>query len=437
MWNNQIKETTDTVTCPGCGLSCDDLTIEQHDGRLQRVTNGCDMAQAHFRAAFEHADATPAIDGKAVSLETALDHGAALLRRARSPLFAGLATDVNGMRGLLDLADRCGATLDHLNGDALFRNVRVVQDNGWFTTTFTEVRNRADLVLMVGRQWYERFPRLIERVLHPEESLFTSAGERRLVLLGPWESDALPDALKVLEPTVIPLPIDKLPDAIALLRGLVAGRPVQAQRLGAALGDALVELAGSLHQARYSVISWSAAELDRPHAELLVQAMAELSKQLNLKGRSAALPLAGSLADVTSNQVCTWQLGYPLRTCLQRGFPEHDPLLCRWQDWLDDGECDLLLWVSALSAMAPPPTHCPTLVLGHAATRFETPPSLFIPVGVPGVDHPGHWYRSDGVCPLPLGQLRASGLPPVSRVANGLSERLVSAAGTRARAGAC
>ncbi len=434
MWNNEINDSTSSVTCPGCGLSCDDLRIEQQAGSLRAVLNGCALAQAHFSSAFAQHGAIPAIDGKPVSLEAALEYGAELLHQARSPLFAGLATDVNGMRGVLELADRCGATLDHLNGDALFRNLRVVQDNGWFTTTFTEVRNRADLILMVGSQWHERFPRLIERVLHPGEMLFCTPDERRLVLLGPWRDEAMPEALKALNPTLIPLPIEALSDAVALLRGLVAGRPVEAQRLQGDAGDALVKLAADLQQARYSVVSWSAAELDRPHAELLVQSLAELAKQLNAKTRSAALPLAGSQADVTSNQVCTWQLGYPLRTCLQRGYPEHDPRLCRWQNWLDDGECDLLLWVSALSASTPPPpTHCPTLVLGHAGMRFDSPPSLFIPVGVPGVDHAGHWYRSDGVCPLPLGQLRASGLPPVSHITRILSERL-AATGSRAKA---
>ncbi len=438
MWDNEIKQTTSAVTCPGCGLSCDDLKIEVNDGRLKSLKNGCQLARALFDADYNQADTHPRINGRQASLEEALTHGAELLQNAHSPLFAGLATDVNGMRSILTLADRCGASLDHLNGDALFRNIRVVQDNGWFATTFTEVRNRADLILLVGSQHLERFPRLIERIVHPRESLFTGADERSLVLLGPWNRDNLPDEIARLNPTLIPLELEALPDAVGLLRGLVAGRPVSMDSLGGSLGDALTALAESLQAAKYSVFSWSAAELDLPHAELTIQELAELVKDLNVKRRSAVLPLAGSQADITSNQVCTWQLGYPMRSRLQRGYPEHDPVLNRWQDLLERGESDLLLWVSSLSAQAMPPAcDCPSIVLGHAGMVFESQPDLFIPVGVPGIDHKGHWYRSDSVCPLPLGQLREVGLPAVSQIVTQLYMRLCSSASESGGSSTC
>jgi formylmethanofuran dehydrogenase subunit B len=65
--------------------------------------------------------------------------------------------------------------------------------------------------------------------------------------------------------------------------------------------------------------------------------------------------------------------------------------------------------------------------LGHAGTVFEREPAIHIPVGVPGVDHQGHWYRSDAVCSLPLGKLREVGLPPVSHIVNLLYEKLQNA----------
>jgi formylmethanofuran dehydrogenase subunit B len=300
-----------------------------------------------------------------------------------------------------------------------------VQDSGWFTTTFTEVRNRADLIVLVGNQSLERFPRLIERVIHPEESLFTEANEPSVVLLGPWEHDSLPQALAQLNPTLISTELNSLPDVIGLLRGLVADKPVDTNRLGNAMGSSLITLAGQLKDAKYSVISWSAAEFTLPHAELAVQGLVELAKELNETTRCAALPLAGTQADITVNQVCTWQLGYPLRTRLQRGYPEHDPQLYRWQDLLGRGESDLLLWVSSLSPQAlPPATETPTIVLGHPGMVFDKQPAIYIPVGVPGIDHRGHWYRSDGVCSLPLGKLRDVGLHPVSHIVNQLNERL-------------
>jgi formylmethanofuran dehydrogenase subunit B len=436
MWNNEIEQTTSAITCPGCGLSCDDLKIEVSDGSLVQLENGCELARRFFAGAFQQTDSQPMIEGVAVALDEALARGVELLQNARSPLFAGLTTDVNGMRRLLDLADACGATLDHLNGDAMFRNLRVMQDSGWFATTFTEVRNRADLILLVGARMFELFPRLLERVLHPQESLFSGVDERKLVLLGPWKPDHLPAALARLQPTVIELDIEAIPDAVAMLRGLLAGRPVAVQ--SHAQGEALAALAEALKSASYSVVSWSAAELDFPHAELTVLGLAELVKMLNEKTRSGALPLAGSQADITCNQVCTWQLGYPLRSRLQRGYPQHDPVLNRWQEQIGHGESDLLLWAATLSAeTVPPATDIPTLVLGHAGMVFERPPEVYIPVGVPGIDHPGHWYRSDAVCPLPLGQLRDIGLPPLSQIAQRLHQRVQRSAATTAGVCAC
>jgi formylmethanofuran dehydrogenase subunit B len=438
MWNKEIEQTMHAVTCPGCGLSCDDLKIELNRGALKSIENGCHLARAFYDTAFNHAPQVPMIEDKPVRLDEALEYGAEMIRQAHSPLFAGLATDVNGMRSILALADTCGATLDHLNSDAMFRNLRVVQDSGWFTTTFTEVRNRADLIVLVGNQSIERFPRLIERVLHPKERLFTEANEPSVVLLGPWEHNNLAQGLARLNPTLITTEIKSLSDVIGVLRGLVAGKPVDTDRLGNELGDSLITLAGELKEAKYSVISWSAAEFTIPHAELVIQGLVDLVKQLNEKTRSAALPLAGTQADITSNQVCTWQLGYPLRTRLQRGFPEHDPQLYRWQDLIARGESDLLLWVSALSPQAlPPASETPTIVLGHPGMVFEQQPKIYIPVGIPGIDHQGHWYRSDGVCSLPLGKLRDTGLHPVSHIVNQLMKRLRPARGEPERASTC
>ena len=427
MWNHQTANRMEAVTCPFCGLACDDLTVETATGALRALSNGCTLAKTRFTESFSTLDAPPRIQGRIATLEEALERCAELLRQSRAPLFAGLATDVNGMRAVLALADRCGATLDHANGDALFRNLLVLKDGGWFTTTFTEVRNRADLVLVVGTQCFERFPRLVERVLFPPEALFSPPADRALVLIGPWDQGNLPADVRALNPTVIPVALSELAGLAGLLRGLIAGRPVRTQALRGIHDGVLESLAGRLREARYSVVTWTAAELDFPHAELTVQALVELVRDLNRTTRSAALPLAGTLGDVTVNQVCTWQTGYPLRTGLSQGQPRHEPLLYRYSDLLARGETDLLLWVSALSREAlPPASEVPTILLSQARIEQAPPPEVQIPVGVPGIDHPGHWYRSDSVCPLPLGRLRPCGMPSVAEVLTRLDERVAT-----------
>lgn len=425
MWQTDPAANAGTLACPFCGLACDDLRVESGADGQPALSNGCERARSAFAAAFATPPGRPLIAGQPATLEQAVARAAGLLAAARAPLFAGLATDVNGMRATLALADRCGAVLDHLGGDALFRNLLVLQDSGWMTATLTEVRNRADLIVLIGSQTLERFPRLLERVLLPPEALFSPPKDRTLVLLGPWGAGSLPTELQAVRPTTIPCALDDLAGCLGLLRALIAGRPARADGVPGVAGPALESLAERLRGARYAVLCWSAAELELAHGELTVQTAVELVRDLNRRTRAAALPLAGTLGDVTANQVCTWQTGYPLRSGRRHERLDYQPALYRYRDLLVRGECDLLLWIQALPCADPPPaTDRPTVVLGHPGIALDSTPEVYVPVGLPGLDHPGHWYRSDSVCPLPLGQVRRLGLPSVAQVLGALGDRL-------------
>lgn len=122
------------VTCPFCGLVCDDLVLGAEAGRLSVRANGCALASTAFLSAGDGSGATARIRGRPASLPEAAAEAARLLRGARIPLIAGLATDVEGARAAGRLADRLGGVLDHMNSDAFLRNVRVLQDSGWITT---------------------------------------------------------------------------------------------------------------------------------------------------------------------------------------------------------------------------------------------------------------------------------------------------------------
>ncbi len=417
MWTTATSLEHRHQTCPFCGIACDDLNITLRNGRIESIEPRCGKALQGFSAALDSATHDPSANGSPIPIDRAVELGVELLKSSRAPLFAGLVTDVNGMRATLDLADSCGGILDHLNGDALFRNLRVVQDDGWMACTLTEARNRADLIVVIGTSCFDGYPRFSERILLPQESLFPPGGPRRLVLLGPWRGKKPPAGLQDCDPLIIDAPPNQWADIAGLLRGLAAGRPVNARLLGTQLGKQVQALAEQLLEASYSVVTWSAAELDFPHAELTVQRLVDLVRDLNKTTRSSVMPLAGSQGDVTSNQVCSWQTGYPLRTALQRGFPVHDSRLYRYQDLIARGEVDLVIWVSSLDPkVTPPASSLPTIVLGHPGMNMGAAADVFIPVGVPGVDHPGHWYRSDTVCALPLAALVEKRAPSVADV---------------------
>ena len=59
------------------------------------------------------------IDGRPVALDLAIAQAARLLGASRLPLIAGLGTDIAGARAAIALADRIGAVVDHMHGQAL------------------------------------------------------------------------------------------------------------------------------------------------------------------------------------------------------------------------------------------------------------------------------------------------------------------------------
>ena len=401
------------VVCPFCGMACDDLAIEQEGERLSVREAGCARSRAQFER--PHREAEPQIDGKVVDLASAVARAADLLRDSRLPLFAGLATDVDGMRAVMRLADRIGGVVDHAGSDGLFRNLRVLQDAGWITTTLSEVRNRMDLLVLIGNWPDETFPRFIERCVEPDQTLISDAPlVRQIVRIGPPEpgGGAARPGLSILE---LPCAIERLPEVVAALRSLVNGRELAVAEVAGLPVARLRELAERLRAASYGVIAWAAAELAFAGAELTVQALGALAQDLSRTTRCALLPLTGTDNLIGVNQVCTWQSGYPLRTGFGSGIPEHDPHTFSAQRLLDTAEADALIWISAFrAAPLPDATGVPTVVLATPDTTWAAPPAVFIPVGTPGMDHKGSLFRMDSVVMLRLAALRESSLPSVA-----------------------
>jgi formylmethanofuran dehydrogenase subunit B len=63
-------------------------------------------------------------------------------------------------------------------------------------------------------------------------------------------------------------------------------------------------------------------------------------------------------------------------------------------------------------------------VLGRPGLGVAAAPAVLIPVGTPGLDHPGDLVRTDGVVTLRLGSMRDLGLPRVADVAAAIAARV-------------
>lgn len=401
------------VVCPFCSLTCDDLTVAVEDGRVSVREGGCELGRAGFERQIP--DATPLIAGAAVSLDEAVARTAEILRTSRQPLFAGLAADVADVRAALQLAERTGGIVDHIGADGLFRNLRVVQDNGWMTTTLSEVRNHVDFVLIIGPDPTPQFPRFFERCIGPPQTLYTDSRPiPPVVRLGPPDERAVQRA--GIAATELHCGIDRVPEVVPALRCLVNGRSLHdAAVAGVSVAD-LRRLADRLKGARYGVVTWMAGAFDFADAELLVQSIADLVRDVNQTTRCAALPLAGGDNVIGANQVCTWQTGVPLRTNFGSGVPQHDPRLYATSRLVDEGEVDALVWVSTFRPLPPPAAELPTVVIATPGGLPVRMPEVFIPVATPGIDRAGDIFRTDSVVALPLAKLRTGRFPSAGDV---------------------
>lgn len=413
----------ENVTCPFCGLLCDDLGVSRDQERLKVRNTSCVKAIAGFERPLP--STKPSIQGKDVELAEAITAAASFIRKARLPLFGGLATDVDGMRAVMALAERTGGIVDHALSEAQYRNFKVLQTTGWITTTLTETRNRADLILVVGSDVHKMHPRFFERIVCAPQSMFDTTPKRAVVFLGKGLDTSAAVGPRIGEVITLPCPIEQVGEVLSALRAKLRGSPVQPVEIAGVKPADIEALADRCRKASYGVMVWAPPSLDFANADLTVQLISDLVKDLNQTGRFAGLSLGGNEGAVTAGAVCAWQSGYPLRVSYASGRPDYDAFRYSISRMLAGGEGDLLVWIASFTPdLAAPATRLPTVVLSTPGLPLAEPPAVFIPVGTPGMDHAGRLIRCDNVVSLPLRNLQRSPLPRVADVLAGIGADL-------------
>jgi formylmethanofuran dehydrogenase subunit B len=456
-------------TCPFCPLLCDD--IEAHvsdDATLAAPATDCPRladALKHYGAADRNS--MPLVDGQPIALDDALTQAADVLLRAQRPLFGACATDVAGARSLYTLAAACGAMLDTLHGDPLSAATLALQDRGAFFTTLSEVRSRADLLIVFGCTPSQRHPRFYERALADTGA---HVRPRTLCFVG---CDVDPAAARAAQATCESMLADAAPhDLLAIWSAIAAGRNASIFEKGPAhtqmqtqtsqasqasqaakpapiaqIAAQLAALSARIASASYTAFVYEPAALPQRHAALLIEALHRIVKAINRTSRAGALTLGGADGALTVNQAVTWLSGFPLRTRVSRfdrreGTPplEHDPYRYRTERLLEAREVDVLLWVTSFAPHPLPAAldpQVPAIVLGppaladalaHAAsTAPRHAPTVFIPVATPGIDSDSHLFRLDTSMVAPLHAARqGTNLRTVGAIAADLAERIAT-----------
>jgi formylmethanofuran dehydrogenase subunit B len=316
------------------------------------------------------------IDGAPAELSAAAAAAARLLGASRQPLIAGLGADVAGARAAAALAQRLGAVVDHMHGEALLRDLDAVREGGAMLIAPSEARVRADTVLLAGPGVGGTESELVQYVLGAAGA--GGVTERRVFWLCPG-ADPGP-AGKI---AIIGRGVRELPALLAALRARVNGHPAGGGPVSLQVLDGL---AASLKAAKFGVAVWSASRLDA----LTIEMLCGLVDDLNAATRFSGLPVPPGDNAVGVQQVCGWTMGFPVRTGYGRAYPEHDPWQYRAARLVDSGEADCVVWISAYRAAAPEwKGDPPTIALAPAGATFAKPPKVHIAVGVPGRDHDG------------------------------------------------
>ncbi len=415
------------VTCPHCGILCDDLTIEVNESSLKPLNvDHPHCIRGFTQSSFDSVKLPSAkVDGKNVSLDEAINKAVGVLQSSSQPLINGLIADVQACRKAIALTDKIGGVVDHANGKYMRANIAVMQRMGKVKTTLAEVRNRADHVIIFGAEVLDRFPRFLDRILSPEKSLGTENTTNKTITI--IDSQAQQDVSKSFDQTNINylrLDMPNLESIIQVLQSTIQS-PDKVDEAESNITKTIKSVYTKIFDSQYTTIVWNTGLLNTDTAEQTVQAITLSIKELMKEIRCVGLPLGGSKGEITANQVATWQTGIPLPVAFMSGTPVHDPVLYDGSTMLENNEADSLLWLSTYSADdVPPETTIPTIVIGHPNMGISKQTTVFIPVGVPGIDNRGLACRTDSVATLPLQKIRNSDLPVASDVLNKINEML-------------
>ncbi|WP_454855343.1 tungsten formylmethanofuran dehydrogenase [Rhizobium binxianense] len=344
-------------------------------------------------------------------MSAAIEQVAKLLATSRCPVFS-LDSDIHGCRSLIALAERVGATYDHVNGRDLAGEVALHTDIGGFFATATEVQRRADLIVIVGDAPIAHHDLLLS--LAATKPDLSGQGRRRWFQIEGKPASASggrplrgPKAVQVGSPD---LPVDAV---LGILRASLAARKASATLANV---DAFLD---AMAKARFPAFVFS--RLDDPSSLTMLQGMLA---DVNKTQRATALFLPSDDDAWGMVLASTWMTGFPPRTGFSTGSPVYDPWLCDVDRMIAEQEADLHLWVSERDEAPPARRGGPPTI---ALVRRERPvagAAITIRIGKAGLDHDGVVYSSR------IGTLKSaaartpSDLPSVSAIVGQLQQAL-------------
>ena len=317
---------------------------------------------------------------------------------------------------MLALADHLGGVVDS-RSKIVPVNMQVMQENGWIATTFSEVHNRADLIILVGGNPVATWPRLLPRLMANRHAMFRKTSPKIVHIGTAIESHQIPSGIDYIS---FPLRPEEILGTVAALAARLRGF----WREASSYSGAVSPLATAIQAADYPVFIWDASNLCPTPTEsvLAIDLVGEIIRFLSPKQRILGLPLGGSDNAGGMSSVMSWQTGFPNRLFYTPEGPESHRYRDRGLELIEHNDADLLVWVSAILPYPLPEFKGKTI----AIVADDFPPEgldrteVVLRVGRLGIDHSGEFGRSDSVVMVPVPAAYPRQRPRVDSVFNDL-----------------
>ncbi len=408
-------QTFSDVACTVCGCVCDDLRLTFDGQQLVSAEGACHLAEPWF-AALSNMPERPAasIEGKATTLDNAVERAAEILSESRAPLIWGLSrSSTGGQRAAVLLADRIGATVDTTASVCHGPSIMAIQQVGESTCSLGEVKNRADLVVFWGADPATSHPRHFERYSVDATGLFVPRGraDRHVIVIDSEETET-----SRLADTFIKIRRGSDFDAIWALRQLLRGIDLPESAEVGAPHDQLRQLAQQMSSCRYGAVFFGLGLAQSGLGHANVEALLRLVKDLNGFTRFTArrLRIPGDVAG--ADAVLCWLTGFAFAVNLARGYPRYNPGEYSANELLERGEVDACLFVGSEPLVDLSPAarrtveQLPTISLDFPNATPSLAATVQFTTAIYGIHAAGTVYRMDEV-PIPVRQLISSCYP--------------------------
>ncbi len=403
----------DSVTCLGCGCSCDDIAVTVDGTRIASVERSCILGTQWFGDGSTARSAR--ISGAIVEPEVALSKAGSRLRTAsasgRALVYLAAEVNTDGQRAAVALADSLGARIDSVSSDTISQGILAAQRRGRSSATLGELRDRVDVAVFWGVDPTERYPRFLERYL-------PRAG-RQFIAVDVGGAGGPADA----DQRLIVSAAEEL-GALAVMRATAAGRipPGLEGPMAAA-----AEIGKRLAAARYCAVIHDAEPGASGPNPGRAEGLIALTQGLNTPTRAALCGLRAGGNRMGADQVLTWQTGFPMTVDFAGGAPRYQPARPT-SALLAASAIDLMVVVGDYrtlpSGVATALDPSRTIVIGPNATVAAPEASIAIDTGRAGIHEGGTAFRLDDVV-LPLTAL----LPGPTTLAGVLDAVRLAAAG--------